>query len=95
MAACLRGQRSESESLSGLCLLSMWTEALLVTMRFLRTQIGNCGIWSDWKCNERLPLVALAFSRTEKTLGWLLSHLLRYFFCGSCGNELEGLALVA
>ena len=68
VAACLRGQRSESESLSGLCLLSMWTEALLVTMRFLRTQIGNCGIWSDWKCNERLPLVALAFSRTEKTL---------------------------
>ena len=33
-AACLRGKRSGKESLSQLCLLSMWTEALLVTMRF-------------------------------------------------------------
>ena len=27
-------------------------------------------------------------------LHWLLSQLLRYFFWGVCGNELEGLALV-
>ena len=62
LAACLRNQRSESESLSRLCLWSMWREALLLTMRFLRTQIGNCRIWSDWKCKGLLPLVALALS---------------------------------
>ena len=68
LATCLRGQRPESESLSGLCLLSMWIEALLVTMRFLRTQIRNCRIWSDWKCNGLLPLVVLALSRPEEAL---------------------------
>ena len=47
LAACLRGQWPESESLSWLCLLSIWIEALLMTMRFLRTQIGNCRICSD------------------------------------------------
>ena len=62
VAACLRGQRPENESLSWLCLLSIWIEALLVTMRFLRTQIGNCRIWLDWKCNGLLPLVALALT---------------------------------
>ena len=41
LAACLRGQRPESESLSWLCLLSMCTEALLLTMRFFSTQNGN------------------------------------------------------
>ena len=94
LAACLRGQRPENESLSRLCLLSMWTEAPLVTMRFLRTQIGDCRIWSDWKCNGLLPLVALALSRPEKALWWLLSQLPIHSFCVICGNELEGLALV-
>ena len=42
-------QRSESEFLSCLCLLSIRREALLVTMKFLRTQIGNCKMWSEWK----------------------------------------------
>ena len=54
LAACLRGQPPESESLHWLCLHSMWTEALLVNRRFLKTQIGNCRIWSDWKCNGLL-----------------------------------------
>ena len=63
LAACLRGQWPESESLSWLCLGSIWIEALLVTMRFLRTQIGKCRIWSDWNCNGLLPSVVLAFSR--------------------------------
>ena len=94
LAACLRDQWRESESLSWLCLGSTWIEALLVTMRFLRTQIGKCRIWSDWNCNGLLPSVVLAFSRSEKVLHWLLSQLLRYFFWGVCGNELEGLALV-
>ena len=62
LAACLRGQRPESESLSGLCLRSMGMKALLVAMRFLRTQIGNCRICSDWKYNRLLPLVALALT---------------------------------
>ena len=44
LAACLRAQQPESESLSQLCLLSRWIEALLMTRRFLRTQIGNCRI---------------------------------------------------
>ena len=61
---------------------------------FFRTQIWNCRIWYDWNCNGLLPLVMLAFSRPEKVLHWLLSQLLRYFFWGVCGNELEGLALV-
>ena len=42
LAACLRGQRPESKSFSWLCCLSIWIEAVLVTMRFLRTQMGNC-----------------------------------------------------
>ena len=42
-----------------------------------------------------VPLVVLAISRREKALQWLLSQLPRYSFCGICGNELAGLALVA
>ena len=41
LAACLWGQQPESTSLPWLCLGSMWIEALLVTMRFVRTQIRN------------------------------------------------------
>ena len=95
LAACLRGQLPESESLSQLCLLSLWIKALLVTIRFFRTQIRICRIWSGWKCNGLLPLVALALSGPEKALQWLLFQLLRYFFGEICGNELEGLALLA
>ena len=41
--------------------------------------------------------VVLTLSRSEKARWWLLlwPEALRYFFCGSCENELEGLALVA
>ena len=49
--------------------------------------------YSDWKYNEFLPLVTLALSGPEEAFWWLLSQLLRYSFCGICGNELEGLAL--
>ena len=95
LVTCFRGQRPEGESLSWLCLWSMWIEALLETMRFLRTQIRDCRIWSDWKCNGPLPLVMPALSRLEKALQRLLFQLVRYSFCGICGNELEGLALIA
>ena len=95
LAACLRDQRPESESLSWLWLLSIGIEALLVTMRFSRTQIGNCRIWSNWKCNVLLPLVALALSGLEEALWWPLSQLPRHSFGGISGNELEGLDLVA
>ena len=83
LPACLRGQRPENESLSWLCLLSIWIEALLVAMRCLRTQIGNCRICSDWKYSGLLSLVALALSRPEEALWWLLSQLLRYSFLES------------
>ena len=72
----------------------MAIKALLVAMRFLRTQIRNCRIWSDWKYNGLLPLVVTALSGPSKVLQWFLSQLLRYSFCGVCGNELEGLALI-
>ena len=57
--------------------------SLLVTMRFLRPQIGNRGICSDGKCNGLLTLVALALSRPEEALWRLLSQLLRYSFVES------------
>ena len=44
LAACLWGQWPESIPLSWLCPWSMWIEALLVTMRFVRTQIRNSRI---------------------------------------------------
>ena len=50
--------------------------------------------YSDWKCNGYLPLVMLALSGPEEAFQWLLSQLLRYSFCGVCGNEMEGLALI-
>ena len=68
-------------------------EALLVTVRFLRTQVGDPRIWSDWKCNGLHPLVTLALSGPEEALWRLLSQLLRYSFCGISGNEMEGFAL--
>ena len=93
LAACHRACDLK-ESLSWLCLWYPWIEALLVTMRFLRTQMGNCRVWSHWKCNGLLPLVVLALGGPEKAFQGLLSQLPRYSFCGMCGNELEGLALV-
>ena len=68
-------------------------EELLVTMRFLRTQVGDPRIWSDWKCNGLHPLVILALSGPEEAFWRLLSQLLRYSFCGISGNEMEGLSL--
>ena len=56
---------------------------------------AKCGIHSGEKCNRLLPFIAPALSRPEEALWWFLSQLLRYFFCGICGNELEGLVLVA
>ena len=50
--------------------------------------------YSDRKYSGLLPLVTLAFRGPEEALQRLLSQLLRYSFCGNCGNELEGLALI-
>ena len=63
--------------------------------KVLRTQIRNLRIWPDWKYRGLIPLIELALSGPEEALWWLLSQLPRYSFCGICGNELEGLALVA
>ena len=79
LAGCLRSQQYESESLSWLCHLSVWIEALLVTMRFLRAQIGNCKMWSYWKWYGLL-LVVLALRGPEEALWWPLTQLLRYSF---------------
>ena len=68
-------------------------EALLATEISEDTD-GNSRIWSDWKC-DGLHLVRLALSGPEEVLQWFLSQLLRYSFCVICGNELEGLALIA
>ena len=59
-----------------------------------RWSISEVKGYSDWKCNGFLPLVMLALSGPEEAFQWLLSQLLRYSFCGICGNELEGLALI-
>ena len=49
--------------------------------------------YSGWKYNEFLPLVTLTLSGPVEAFQWLLSQLLRYYFCGICGSDLEGLAL--
>ena len=59
-----------------------------------RWSISEVKGYSDWKCNGFLPLVMLALSGPEEAFQWLLSQLLRYSFCGICGNEMEGLALI-
>ena len=71
------------------CLVLLGIESLKV-----RWSISEVKGYSDWKCNGFLPLVTLALSGPEEALQWLLSQLLRYSFCGICGNELEGLALI-
>ena len=76
---------------------------LVVRKCLARSQkLGSCSSrsisevkgYSDWKCNGLLPLVTLALSGPEEAFQWLLSQLLRYSFCGVCGNEMEGLALI-
>ena len=76
---------------------------LVVRKCLARSQkLGSCSSrsisevkgYSDWKCNGLLPLVILALSGPEEALQWLLSQILRYSFCGICGNELEGQALI-
>ena len=67
LAACPRGQRPESESVAA-CLLSLWREALLLTLRLLRTQIGHRRIWSAWKRSGLPPWEALALSGPGEAL---------------------------
>ena len=50
--------------------------------------------YSERNHSRLLPLVTLALSGPEEALQWLLSQLLRYSFCGICGNEMEGQALI-
>ena len=71
------------------CLVLLGIESLKV-----RWSISEVKGYSDWKCNGLLPLVILALSGPEEAFQWLCPKLLRYSFCGICGNELEGLALI-
>ena len=68
-------------------------EILLVSTRFLRTQIREPQIWADWKCSRLVPLVALALRGPQKALQWLLFQLLRSSFCTICWRGIEKLAL--
>ena len=68
-------------------------EALLVSMRFLRTQFEEPQIWADWKWSRLLPLVVLALRGPEKALRWLSSQFLRYSFCTVCWSGIEMLTL--
>ena len=63
-----------------------------MSMRFLRTQIGEPQIWADWKHSKLLPLVVLALSGPEKALWWLLFQFLRFFFffVHAAGQEYKG-----
>ena len=81
--------------MSRLCLQTIWIwiEALLASMRFRRTQIGELQIWADWECGWLLPLVVLALSGSEKALQCLLSQLLRYSFCTISWTRIERLTL--
>ena len=67
LAACLRGQQSESVSVMAVPPVYM-DRSTAGDHEVLRTQGGNCGIWSDRKCNVLLPLVALALSEPEEAL---------------------------
>ena len=87
-------QRPRGKFLSRLCLQTIWMEALLVSMRFLRTQIMEFQICADWKCSRLLRLVALALSGPEKALQQLLFQLLRYSFCTICWTRIERLNLI-
>ena len=86
LATCLKGQGPESESSSWLCLWSTWIEVLLMTIMFLRTQIGNFRLEAQWASS----FGNAAFSRQEEALWWLLSQLPRYSSCGIYGDELKG-----
>ena len=76
------------------CLASLGIENLEARWSSSSKSISEVKGYSDWKYNEFLPLVKLALSGPEEAFQWLLSQLLRYSFCGICGNELEGLALI-
>ena len=95
LTACLRSQDPEDDSLSWLCLWTIWVEGFIASMRFPRAQFRNPRTWPYWKCNRLFPSVELALSGPEKALQWLLSESLRYSFWKIYGDELEGLALIA
>ena len=48
--------------------IHIWMDALLVNMRFLRTQIREPQIWADWKCSRLIPLVMQALCGPKKAL---------------------------
>ena len=73
------------------CLDSLGVESLEARWSSNSKIISQVKGYSDWKCNGILSLVTLALSGPEEVIQWLLSKLLRYYFCG---NELEGLALI-
>ena len=76
------------------CLTLLGVECLEARWNSSPKSISQVKGYSDRKYSTLLPLVMLALSGPEEALQWLLSQLLRYSFCGVCGNEMEGLALI-
>ena len=76
------------------CLASLGVESSEVRWSSSSNSILEVKGYSDWKCNEFLPLVTVALSGPQEAFQWLLSQLLRYSSCRIGGNELEGLALI-
>ena len=76
------------------CLASLGIESSEARWSSSFKSISQVKDYSDRKYRGLLPLVTLVLGGQGKALQWLLSQLLRYSFCGICGNELEGLALI-
>ena len=75
-------------------LASLGVKSSEARLSYSSKSISDVKGYLDWKYNGFLLLVTLALSGPEEAFQWLLSQLLRYSFCGICGNELEGLALI-
>ena len=76
------------------CPALLGVESLEARWRSSSKNISLVKYHSDGKYSGLLPLVTLALSELEEIFQWLLSQLLRYSFCGTCWNELEGLAII-
>ena len=75
-------------------LASLGVKSSEARLSYSSKSISDVKGYLDWKYNGFLLLVTLALSGPEEAFQWLLSQLLRYSFCGICGNELEGVALI-
>ena len=72
----------------------MWIKALLVTMRFLKTQIGNCGIWLDWKYSG-VNVDILGIRELKWTgMGEFNSDDHYIYYCGQASPRRNGVTII-